>query len=186
MSTRILFKNVRISYPHLFTARAIKGGEPKFGAAFLVPKDDPIWIRVNAAAAAAIAEKFGPNPPQNVKPLPMTDGDHPDTGHPGNWVINTNATMKPIVVDETVQPIIDQGKIYAGCQVNADITIYAYKGDLAKGVTFGLNGVQFVRDDERLDGRPTAEQMFQPVQGAPAGAAPGVVPQADPSYSWND
>lgn len=175
MGERIYLESVRISYPHLFTPRAVNpGDEPKFGAAFIVPNDHKAWPEINAAVQKVIAEAFGPQPGV-MKDLPLKVGEKYYPGDPnyaGCTVLNTSAKTKPHVVDQNVKPVMDAGMIYAGCFVNASISIYTYKRPTGKGVAFGLDGVQFLRDGDRLDGRPAAENLFERVQGSPAPVAP--------------
>lgn len=187
MSQRITLQRVRISYPTLFNPKAVEAGqEPRYSAAFLLPQNDPVVATINQAAQAAINEMFGSAPPAQLKPLPMYAGEtkYPgDSNYAGLYVIQAYAATKPYVVDENVQKVIDPSRIYAGCYVNASLAIYAYKRNTGSGLAFGLDGVQFVGDGERLDGRPAVGDLFQPVAGAPApiGQAPGVMPVQQPA-----
>lgn len=172
MGERLFIENVRISFPHLFVPRAMdERSEPKFQASFIIPKNHPAVAQIMAARERVIAAEFSGGK-QMHRDLPMKDGDNPQVGVPGCYVINASAKTKPHVVDQNVKPIIDPGMIYAGCYVNVSVSIYAYNQKTGNGITFGLDGVQFKSDGERLDGRPSAESMFQPVAGAPAPVAP--------------
>lgn len=77
---------------------------------------------------------------------------------------------KPAVFDQRNQKVSDedQHKIYSGCWMKANVTAGAYppKGvtGIKPGVTFYLNAVQKVRDDEPLSGRPNVEKAFQPIE----------------------
>lgn len=85
----------------------------------------------------------------------------------------------PKVFDQRNQQITiaDQTKVYSGCWLMANVTagVYPKKGvnGIPPGVTFYLNGVQLVRDDDPISGRPNVEQAFAPiegVEGSPAAA----------------
>lgn len=182
MGVRIVIEGARLSYPHLFQARAITPGDtPKFGTALLVPKTHPAIAQIMAAEVAEKGNKWGANIPPAYKGMPMYDGDtdpkyNTDPQNHGMMIINTGSTEKPHTVDQNAQPIMDASMMYAGCFVNADFNVYAYDQPMSKGCAFGLNGVQFVADGERIDGRMSAQEMFGPVAGAPAPIAPGVAP----------
>lgn len=195
MGIRLYLPNVRISYPHLFQPRAVRQGDtPKFGCQLLIPVNAPAYpenqIPGNSlveqlwnARHKIVQDEMGGIAPTNPqKELPCKQGDLLVQQHPeyaGFWVLSANSTTAPHVVDENVQPVMDQSKIYAGCFVNASIGLFVYD-NMGKGIAAGLNGVQFARDGERLDGRPAAGDLFQAIPGAPTPVAtpPGYHPGA--------
>lgn len=189
MGERIFIEGVRLSYPNLFTPKTHDDGKQSYTCALLVPKNHPAMAQIAAAREKVIRAEF--NGKHMTKDLPIKDGDvgqiDPITRQPngpgpapGHWVLNTSAKQKPHTVDQNVQPILDPGKLYAGCYVNASVSVYAYFQATGNGITFGLDGVQWAADGERLDGRPEAGDMFKPVAGAPApvAPAPGFTPPA--------
>lgn len=188
MGTRVFIPKVRISYAQqLFTAKKVNAtdADAKFGSTFIIPADSPA-LQELAAAVAAETQTAHPNgAPQNFRAPPWHDGTK--DGFPGFVMVRAYAKTRPYVVDGNLQPIIDPSVVYSGCVVNASLSVYTYPPKPTPGVTFGLDGVQYVGDGERLDGRPTVDQMFQKIPGAPApspGApvpgvgAPGAVPGA--------
>ena len=177
MGTRVYIERARISYPHLHQARKVNPTDEKakFSATFVVPNNHPVIAQIQTAIGQVISEAG--IDPQRMQPVPWADGGQ---DFPGHVLIKTNSTTNPHVVDENVQPIIDPGKVYAGCYVNGSITVYTYKRQTGNGVAFGLDGVQFAADGERLDGRPTADQIFQAIPGAPAPVAGAPTPGAPP------
>jgi hypothetical protein len=74
--------------------------------------------------------------------------------------------QKPGVVDEKVQPIVEEGEIYGGCYVRASLSVYAYDQSGNKGVSFGLRNIQKVGDGEAFGGRTRAEDDFTPVDAS--------------------
>lgn len=79
-----------------------------------------------------------------------------------------NADSRPLVVDRWVDPkdpegrpvvINDPAKIYPGCYVRAMLNPYYYKSG-TKGVNFGLIGVQFWADGDRLDTRAGEKEVL--------------------------
>lgn len=168
----------RLSYPNLFTPRqANEQAAPKYSATLLIPKTDTTTIaRVQAAIDAAVQDgvdrrvfKTAIDPAQSKYP-PLRDGDKPnDSGEPrgpefaGHWFISAKAgtQRKPFVVDQQLQPIIDENDIYAGCYVNMAIQFYAYENSGNKGISAALVGVQFAKDGDRLGGPALeAEDVF--------------------------
>lgn len=175
MSTNMVIRNARLSFPALFTPKASpQGGEPKYQATLLIPKTDVATKQAIdlciVAAKTAGASKFGGQVPVSVRTT-LYDGDgvSPNTGEPfgeeckGHWVLRTSSLNKPGIVDENVQPILSQDKIYAGCYVNADINFYAYNTNNSKGVSCGLNNIQFAGHGEPFSSRQAAEDVFSAV-----------------------
>ena len=184
ISNRAVKVQGRLSYPNLFTARAVNDkGDPKYSATLLIPKSDTATIeRVQAAIDAAVKDGIdrrifkGAVDPSRSKYPPLRDGDSPkDDGSArgdefaGHWFISAKAPgnkPRPSVVDANVQPVMDESEIYAGCYVNMFVEFYAYENSGNKGIAASLRGTQFVRDGERLGGEPLeAEDMFSAVAG---------------------
>ena len=184
MGTRLTIQNVRISYPHLFQPRAVQpGDDPKYGVALLIPKNHPAVPAILQAIAQEKANKWGANVPPSAS-APFYDGDTDPkynivADNHGHYIMNTSASLEqqPVLVDNNLQKVINPSTFYAGCYVNADVGAYPYDKGVSKGIAFGINGVQFVQDGERLDNRPSAEDMFGAPAGAPPPIASGVVGQ---------
>ena len=173
----------RLSYPNLFTARAAnEQAAPKYSATLLIPKTDTATIqRVQAAIDAAVQDGVDrhvfkqPIDPSHSKYPPLRDGDLPnESGEPrgpefaGHWFISAKAgaQRKPFIVDQQLQPIIDENDIYAGCYVNMAVQFFAYENSGNKGISAALVGVQFVKDGERLGGPALeAEDVFGVING---------------------
>lgn len=190
ISNRAVKAQGRLSYPNLFTARAINNqGDPKYSATLLIPKTDTDTIaRVQAAIDAAVKDGVdrrilkGAVDPSRSKYPPLRDGDSPkDDGSPrgdefaGHWFISAKSPgdkPRPSVVDANVQPVMDESEIYAGCYVNMFVEFYAYETSGNKGIAASLRGVQFVRDGERLGGEPLeAEDMFSAIGSGTAASS---------------
>jgi hypothetical protein len=89
---------------------------------------------------------------------------------PGWTLLRVSTTTKPGVVDKNVQPIIAQEDFYPGCWARATVTVYAWTFKGNSGVSFGLQNVQKVKDDDSFGGgRRRAEEDFAPVEGASSG-----------------
>ena len=62
--------------------------------------------------------------------------------------------------------MIDKDAVFAGCWCRFHLTAFAWDHPVGgKGVSFSLNAVQLVRQDERLDGRVTnVADIFDPIE----------------------
>lgn len=175
----IVTPNFRLSFPALFTPTAFDNQEPKYKITMLFPKGTDLSA-LHAMAKAAAAEKW-PDPskrPNNLR-NPFRDGDvdKPDVaGYPGNIFVGASSKMRPGVVDQNLQPILSEDDIYAGCWCRAQVTCFAYDKAGNRGVAFGLQNLQKVRDDEPFSGRAPAETVFDalPTEPRQANAGGGV------------
>ena len=148
---KIQLKNVRLSFPHLFD-HAQFGGEStgKFEASFILDKTehaDQIKV-IEDAIAKMSKEAFKAKLPSDK--VALKDGD--DTGREelaGKMTIKGSTKKRPIVIDRDKTPIAESdGKIYAGCYVNAILTLWSQNNNYGKRINAQLDGVQFVKDGE--------------------------------------
>ena len=171
----ITIKDVRFSYCNLFQPQARQGQEPKYSVTILVPKTNTAAKALCDQAVAQAIEKGvvskwgGVRPPQLSICIHDGDGVRPTDGQPygeeckGCWVLSATSKLRPYVVDAQVQDILDPTQVYSGMYGNVSVNFFPYNSNGKKGIGCGLNGVQKVRDGEPLDGRVTAEEMFQAV-----------------------
>ncbi len=184
----ILSPEFRVSFSNVFEARKNElSGKMEFGLVALFALGANLDA-LKAAARQVIVDKFGPDPQKwptglrnpfrdqgekvrkdgNGVPILGTDGKPVlQDGHVAGAVfLNLKSQQKPGIVDENVQDIIDPSRFYSGCWARATIRPYYYDQKGNKGVAFGLQNVQKLRDDDPLGGRTTAQQDFKPVEGA--------------------
>jgi hypothetical protein len=184
--TRIVTSMFRASYPHLWTPRPpSEGAAPKFSLACLIPPEPVLAAmsdgeklvqdrrrfmkELTEAIAAAKTKTFGANPPPN---LPMTIYKAEEKGkgecyEPGWTLIRASAPAdkRPAVLLAKRDPATGkwlpcpQEDFYAGCWARASIDVYGYTKP-NKGISVGLNFVQKIKDGDRLDNRPVAEDEF--------------------------
>jgi hypothetical protein len=178
----------RVSFPYLFKQRPpmmLNGkpmGEPKYSLTLLFPKSTDLTA-LKRMAYNAVVEKWGQDRakwPANLRGLdlvnylsptgkdgwPFRDGDARDvTGYAGMISITATSKERPGVVDQNVQPILDESKLYAGCYARAQLIAFAFDHNGSRGVSFGLQNVQFVRDGEPFSGRQKPEDAFAPIGG---------------------
>jgi len=166
---KLMLKNVRLSFPDLWRARAFSGGGgagadsnsvPKFGATFLIPKDDKATVAAvkKAIQETAVAKWGAGKVPKSMKPC-IHDGDDVDyDGYEGTAYLKTSSKGRPICLDRARAAVSESdGVLYAGCWVNASISFWAQDNQFGKRVNAELLGVQFVRDDEAFSGGEKAD-----------------------------
>ncbi|SRR6266487_58258 len=166
--------DMTLSFPNLLTPQTPdNGGTPKYSASLVADANESKQTVQEAIVAAAIAEwgdkaitmlKAG----EIVNPI-RTDVDK--KGYPaGSWFLNVRSTRKPGIVqpfdmdgDGKPDPMTDEQiekKLYPGARVKATIVAFTYVYMGKKGVSFGLNNLQWVGDGPRLDGGATAQADF--------------------------
>lgn len=168
MSRKIILKNVRLSYEHIFTPTKFEeNSEPKYSATFIIPKDHPDLLAVKKAFMDAGFDDF----PEafNGKTWPKgyacglknadtaTDSmaevlSDKNPAYKDCYILEANSTRRPVVMNRDKSALTeDDGVIYSGCYVNASLNAAAYTyAKVKKGVKAYLNGVQFVRDGEKF------------------------------------
>jgi hypothetical protein len=205
MGNAITTPPVRLSYTNsLFTPRAMTAGQtPKYSVVLLFDKTNKEQMAalktLHDLAKACHSEKW-PDPAKAPRiPMighdksPIKDADkaadsqgvpliEKNPEYAGHFIIRASTTTKPILVDRQRQELLDKEVIYGGCYAKVNLNPYAYSGTENKGVTFGLNGVQFWSDGERFGGgRPKMEDMFEAGSADdPANYGDAAFPEADP------
>ncbi len=188
MSKNIMTPEFRASYPKLFKAEKNQlSGKEEFSVVALFKKGQDLSA-LKKAAEDCLIEKLGPDKTKWPKKLKSPfrdqserekDGEMPAGHEPGAIFMNLKSTYKPGVVDQNVQPIIDDSEVYAGCYLRATVRPYYYDQAGNKGVAFGLQNVQKVRDGEPLGGgRTRPENEFAAVETVSSGAS-------DDDSIWN-
>lgn len=157
---QIKLQNVRLSFPELFKPKAIAGGEAKFGASFLLDKiKDAAQIDAIRQGMFKVAiEKWGSADkiPKGLKKCLHEGSEKEYDGYDqSNMYISATATVRPAVIDRNKSPLTaDDGKPYAGCQVNAVLRLWAQDNEFGKRINAQLQGVQFAGDGEAFGQAP--------------------------------
>ncbi len=181
-STKVITGKVRLSFVALLAPSSIDGGDEKFSAVLMIPKDDKNTLKMVKAAVDAAKEngkskKWGGKIPPSLD-LPLHDGDtekdlekYPEFA--GHYYINAKSNTKPEVVkpigkgaDDKMkfQEITDSTEIYSGCYARVSLNFYPFDKKGNKGVAAGLNSVVKVQDGEFLGGRSSAQDDFANVE----------------------
>lgn len=172
-STKVVTGEVRLSYCNVWEARAATPEqEPKFSVVLLIPKSDKKTVKaIRAAQAQALengkASRFGGKIPTNWTNT-LHDGDEEadlerNPEYEGHYFMSVSSKTKPGIVDAAVRPILDSNEVYSGCYARVSINAFPYSNSGNKGVSFGLNHIQKLRDGEPLGGRSRAEDDFDVV-----------------------
>lgn len=178
--TNIVTSEVRFAFVNLFKPRKNDQGKEKYGVTLLFPHPAKLSgsalaeynaciAKLKQAATDAVKEKWGDKPPNGLRTPFRNQGDKAGdyAGYEdGAIFLNVTSEQRPECVDETVQPIIEPSKLYSGCYGRVSVRAFVYDNSGNKGVSFGLQNVQKLRDGEPLGGRGPASADFQPMQAA--------------------
>jgi len=131
---KLKLQNVRLSFPSLFNKAVFNGNVTKYEGTFLMPKGSPQHKQTQEAIDAFIAEKFQGKAPKGLKITCFTDGDEKDyDGYAGMMAIKGGSTKRVLLIDKDKTPLVEEdGRLYAGCYVNAVVSLYAIN-DADKG-----------------------------------------------------
>lgn len=167
--TKVITGEVRLSYAHIWEPSAIEGNEPKFSVSVIVSKNDKETLKAIKEAVEEAKEtgkgKWNGKIPAVLK-TPLRDGDverPDDEAYAGCYFFNASSKNKPGIVDENVQPILDQSEVYSGCYARVAVNFYAYNANGNKGIAAGLGNIQKLRDGDSLGGATRAEDDFEAV-----------------------
>lgn len=140
--------------------------DPKYSVRLLFEKDADL-TPLKEICRAAVEDEWGSKAPKGLKTPFRDQGEIDKEGYVDGAMFITASTFdKPRVVDQKVKDIIDTSLVYPGCYVFASVHAYAYNRPDSKGVTFGLNNLQLVKDGEPLVNRSTPEDDFEPIAAA--------------------
>ncbi len=156
---KILTPIFRVAFPSVFKKRTYGESDPKFTITMLFDKSIDLSA-LKTAVQAAIDEEWTKAPKQLR--LPFLDGDTVEwDGFAGNTFVRATSLYRPGIVDRKRQPITDEEFFYPGCWARATVNAFAYTYMKKSGVSFGLQNLQFIRDDEPFTGRTNAEDDFE-------------------------
>ena len=174
---KVVLKVARLAFPDLFTA--VKIGDdptstPRFTSIFIVEPGGANAKALLAAVSQVGAEKWKTKWPQVCEVLKAKDricyregpkknktGDVYD-GFEGMFHVNASTEIKPLVLDRNKSPVsASDGKVYAGCYVNASIDLWAQDNKWGQRINATLLGVQFEKDGDAFSaGAPPDPEDF--------------------------
>lgn len=190
--TKCLTGEVRLSYAHLDQPYSgNNGGEPKYSATLLIPKEDTtteadIRAAINAAYEQGVKDKWKGMRPQMRYPV-IYDGDGVRmNGTPfgeeckGHWVVTASSKQKPQCVHiSNVHAELLPTDVYSGMYARVTINFFPYDSNGSRGVGCGLGNVCKTRDGEPLSGRANAESDFADLEQAQP-TQPAAAPRINP------
>lgn len=163
-SKKVVTPTFRASFVNVFEPRQNEqSGKLEYSVKMIFDKDSDL-SGVKEIIKEAIRNKWGSNPPKNLK-LPLRDGNGSDLDkYPEDkdkFIANAKSVMYPpgLIDGQTKQEIIDPKDFYSGCYARASIVAYAYD-NVSKGVAFGLQNILKIKDGEPLVNRASAESDF--------------------------
>lgn len=168
MSTKVIIKDVRLSFVHAFEPKSIDNNpdNAKYSVSVIIPKDSAQLPEINAAIKEATEDgkssKFGGKIPPNLK-NPLRDGDVDKPGDPAYenaYFINATSRTAPGVLEPTKQKMTDQTHLYSGCYAHVVVNFYPYNTSGNRGIAAGLNNIMKTRDGEVLAGKASADSDF--------------------------
>jgi hypothetical protein len=168
--TRVVTGKVRLSYVHIFEPYTNDPEkEARYSVTILIPKSDKTTLgkldrAIEAAKEDGKTKTFGGKVPANLK-LTLHDGDEEadlerNPEYAGHMYMAMSSKTRPGVVDQDLNPILDSTQVYSGCYARVSINAFPYSNSGNKGISFGLNNIQFLEDGEPLGGRTRAEDDF--------------------------
>lgn len=170
MADNIITPEFRGAFVSVFKASGMKDkpdSVKKYSVrAVFLPNADLSAMKQQAQTAAQ--EKWGSNVPKTLRsPFRRNEElDNPVIGVPDDAIVMTfsaNEDRRPGVVDANLQDIIDEAECYSGAWYRAQVRAFAYEKSGNKGVSFGLQNLQKLRDGEPLGGRMPASKAFDEV-----------------------
>lgn len=167
----IKMKNVRLSFPSLFQTSSFGGQDTgKYDATFILDKTE------HAAAIKQIKEESLSLCKEvlKVKSLPadrfcLKDGDETEREElQGKMQLKASTKKRPLVVGRDKTPLTEEdGVIYAGCYVNAIVSLWAQDNQYGKRINGQIDGVQFWRDGEPFGSAGIEASEFDAFGDAP-------------------
>ena len=148
----IMIKNARLSFPEIWTPKAFNEGQaPKFSCNLLLDKegDKAQIVSFKKAIKEAALAGFNGEIPAGLK-ICIGDGKEKSyDGYENAMYISCASRLRPQVIDRDRTPLVEEdGRPYAGCYVNAAISLWVMDNKWGKRIACNLNALQFVKDGE--------------------------------------
>jgi hypothetical protein len=178
-----VIQEATLVYPHLFQPRVMKDSgnqTPKYQTVVLIPEGYDM-AGLHKLALAAATKLFGSDAQRLIQAGVIKSpfrkqmekaalGQIGYSSDPNAVYLNVSSEQQPAVVDHNVQPILDPSKVYGGVVANVQINAFAWNHPTGgKGISFGLQNVQVLRDGPKLGGgNPDPKNVFKAVEPQPA------------------
>lgn len=162
----------RVSYPNLATPRAFGDAEEnkKYSVQMLIPKNVGVAMYLEAMKKAAklkwgsdAKNRFEKIKRTNKWPLHDGDKDKPeDENYEGHYFIKAQRSE-----EKGPPPLLDRKSpgspedFYPGCYARAILICNAYENKFGQGFGFSLQGIQKVKEGERIGGNSDVAAEFE-------------------------
>ena len=144
--SKVMLKNVRLSFPSVFHKANFNGQETKYEATMLIPKSDKKLIKKIQEEMKLVQGKLKVSSDKFC----LKDGDDVEyEGFADHFSLKASNSKRPTVINRDREPITeDDDVIYGGCYVNAIVDFWAQNNNYGKRINANLLGVQFVKHGE--------------------------------------
>lgn len=151
----------RLSFINLFVPRAVKDGDKKkYSASLLFPRGFDLAVLREEANRIA-TDKWGPTPKRKIKSPFLDQGEEAYDGYEEGCIfIRTYSDKKPGLLGKNKEPILDEDGIESGDWAYVSIRGYSYDLSSGAGVTFGLQNLMKVAEDDHFSGRSRPDDDF--------------------------
>ena len=164
----IMIKNARLSFPEIWTPKAFNEGQaPKFSCNLLLDKDnDKAQIAsFKKTIKEAALDAFKGQIPNGLNTC-LGDGNSKSyDGYENAMFISCASRLRPQIIDRDRTPLVEEdGRPYAGCYVNAAISLWVMDNKYGKRVACNLNALQFSKDGDTFGaGGISTEKVFDDI-----------------------
>ena len=182
---RLMLKNVRLSFPSIFSPSSIGDGEPAYGGKFIIPPDHAQVKDIRAAITAVAKEKWKDKAEgvlsilKEEKRIAFVEGPYKNKktgevydGYEGMFHLSTrNAKTRPTALAKDGSPTTEaDGVIYNGCYVHASVEFWAQDNEYGRRINCNLRGVMFAGDGQAFGGSSpaSADEFADLAEGAGA------------------
>lgn len=151
--SKFKMSDVRLSFPAIFQKAKFEGVETKYESTFLLNKEtqaDQIEV-INGVIEDFVKQQFPNGAPKSLKYTCFIDGDTKDyDGYENHMAFKGASNRRFTIIDRDKTPLVEEdGKLYAGCFVNAICSLwYSDHPRGGKQILGNLHGIQFYRDGE--------------------------------------
>lgn len=171
MANSVISPAGTLAFPNFFEPRsAVQGQEPRYSTLLVfdeAAQKTPEFKALQDGIVAAMEEKWGKNPPKNLRmPIRPAEEKSDYAGFTeGKVFISVWSKQKPGLVDNMGNEIHAKDDVWAGQLARVSCRPFAYDTSGNKGVGIMLEHVQILKKDlPRTDGRKTATQVFGKVE----------------------
>ncbi len=160
---KVITPRFRAAFARVFKPEAFaEGQDAVYSITMLFPKGEADISELKKVAIAAKKDKWGDKAPKKLK-TPFKDGDAEEysdyDGFEGCIVVRATSKWAPGIVNRKLQNITDESEFYSGCWARATVQAFAYD-KIGKGVSFALQNLQKLDDDDPFAGKAKAEDDF--------------------------